>query len=79
MPSVSERVTRVVATELRIAESSVNPATHFVEDLGVDSLGRTRLIMALESEFSCNILDSDVDAIRKVGELITYIEGRITA
>ena len=79
MPSVSERVIKVIAAELKVPESSVSPASNFVEDLGVDSLGATRLAMALETEFSCTILDDDADVVTTVEGMVAYIEGRITA
>lgn len=79
MSDVSQRVIQVIARELRTPESSITAASTFQEDLGADSLALTRLGMALETEFSCTILDSDADLIITVGELVTYIEGRLPA
>lgn len=79
MSDTLQRATRVIARELRTPESSITAASTFQEDLGADSLALTRLGMALESEFSCTILDSDAELIMTVGELVTYIEGRISA
>ena len=77
MSDISQRVTQVIARELRTPASSITGASTFQEDLGADSLALTRLGMALETEFSCTILDSDADLIITVGELVTYIEGRL--
>ena len=79
MSDTLQRATRVIARELRAPESSITVASTFQEDLGADSLALTRLGMALESEFRCTILDSDAELIMTVGELVTYIEGRISA
>lgn len=79
MSDTLQRATQVIARELRTPESSITAASTFQEDLGADSLALTRLGMALESEFSCTILDSDAELIMTVGELVTYIEGRISA
>ena len=78
MSEVSQRVIQVVARELRTPESSITAASTFQDDLGADSLTLTRLGMALESEFSCTILDSDAELILTVGGMVTYIEGRLT-
>ena len=77
MSNVYQRVVQVVATELRVPESSVTPETTFEEDLGADSLAETRLAAALETEFSCIILDDDADVITTVGGMVAYIEGRL--
>ena len=77
MSDVSQRVARVIATELRVPESSVKPESKFEEDLGADSLTQTRLAAALETEFSCTILDDDADVITTVGGMVTYIERRL--
>ena len=77
MSDLSQRVIQVVARELRTPESSITGASTFQEDLGADSLALTRLAMALESEFSCTILDSDADVIFTVDGLVEYIEGRL--
>ena len=77
MSDVSQRVIRVVARDLRIPESSITVASTFQEDLGADSLALTRLGMALETEFSCTILDDDAELITTIGGMVTYIEGRL--
>ncbi len=79
MADVAQRVNQVIARELRVPESSITPASTFTEDLGADSLAQTRLAMALETEFSCTILDSDADVIFTVEGLVSYIEGRLPA
>ncbi|MXZ89892.1 MAG: acyl carrier protein [Chloroflexi bacterium] len=77
MSNVSQRAVKVIAAELRIPESSVTPEATFDEDLGADSLALTRLAAALETEFSCVILDDDADVITTVGGMVGYIEGRL--
>ncbi len=79
MSNVVERLIRVTARELRVPESSITPASTFVEDLGADSLALTRLAMALESEFGCTILDSEAAIVTTVDGMVKYIEGRLAA
>ena len=79
MSNISERAIRVVARELRVPESSITAESTFEEDLGADSLALTRLAMALETEFSCTILDSESAMIYTVEEMVQYIEGRLSA
>ena len=79
MSNVSQRVVQVIASELRVPESSVTHESTFDEDLGADSLAQTRLAAALETEFSCTILDDNADVITTVGGMVAYIEGRLNA
>ena len=77
MSNVSQRVTQVIARELKIPESSITSESNFVEDLGADSLAQTRLAMAFESEFGCTILDSDAAIVVTVDGMVKYIEERL--
>ena len=79
MSNVSQRVTQVIARELKVPESSITGASTFVEDLGADSLAQTRLAMAFESEFGCTILDSEAAIVTTVDGMVNYIEGRLAA
>jgi acyl carrier protein len=74
MVSVEERVRRVVGEQLGIDESNIKPESHFVDDLGADSLDTVELVMALEEEFSVEIPDEDAEKISTVREAIQYIE-----
>ena len=77
MPNVSQRVAQVIATELRIPESQITSESTFDRDLGADSLAQTRLAAALETEFSCTILDDDAEVVTTVGGMVAYIEGQL--
>lgn len=72
--SVSERVVDIVATQLGVDKEKVKPETHFVNDLGADSLDTVELVMELEEEFDINIPDDAAEKIQTVGEAISFIE-----
>jgi acyl carrier protein len=48
---ITRRVIKVVAANLRVDESEVQPNKAFIVDLGLDSLDIVELVMALETEF----------------------------
>jgi len=52
MPTVFERVKKIVVEQLGVEEGEVVPSASFVDDLGADSLDLVELIMSLEEEFS---------------------------
>ena len=74
MASVSERVVDIVAEQMGVDKEKVKLETHFVNDLGADSLDVVELVMELEEEFDINIPDDAADKISTVGEVVDYIE-----
>lgn len=74
MASVAERVVDIVAEQMGVDKEKVKPETHFVNDLGADSLDVVELVMELEEEFDINIPDDAADKISTVGEAIDFID-----
>ena len=81
MPTVFERIKKIVVEQLGVEESEVVPTASFVDDLGADSLDLVELIMSLEEEFGkpdqkVEIPDEDAEKIVTVQDAIDYIHGR---
>lgn len=76
MPSVQERVTKIVIEQLGVEPEQVTPTASFVEDLGADSLDTVEMVMAFETEFNLEIPDEDTERITNVKEAVEYIEKR---
>ena len=74
MSSVAERVIDIVDEQLGVDKEKVNPETHFINDLGADSLDTVELVMELEEEFDINIPDDAAEKIETVGQAIQFIE-----
>ena len=78
MPTVFERIKKIVVDQLGVDEAEVVPSASFVDDLGADSLDLVELIMALEEEFSesgkkVEIPDEDAEKIATIQDAIDYI------
>ena len=58
---------------IRVEKDKITRDTHFVNDLGADSLDTVELVMELEEEFDINIPDDAAEKIQKVGEAIDFI------
>lgn len=81
MPTVFERVKKIVVEQLGVDEPEVVPSASFVDDLNADSLDLVELIMSLEEEFSTEgqaleISDEDVEKIATVQDAVDYIKDR---
>ena len=78
MPAVFDRVRKIIAEQLGVEESEIQPQTSFVEDLNADSLDLVELIMSLEEEFSkegknIEISDEDAEKIATVQDAVNFI------
>ena len=81
MPTVFERIKKIVVEQLGVEEKEVVPSASFVDDLGADSLDLVELIMSLEEEFGSpgqkvEIPDEDAEKIVTVQDAIDYIHER---
>jgi acyl carrier protein len=57
MSDIEQRVKKIVAEQLGVAEADIKTESSFVDDLGADSLDTVELVMALEDEFEMEIPD----------------------
>ena len=73
MANFEERVKKIVAEQLGVAEADVKNDSNFVTDLGADSLDTVELVMALEEEFETDIPDEEAEKITTVQQAIDYV------
>ncbi|KAJ3097240.1 hypothetical protein HDU97_005064 [Phlyctochytrium planicorne] len=63
LPAVQDRVLNVVKGFEKVDAAKVTLDSHFINDLGLDSLDQVDLTMAIEEEFSIEIPDADAENI----------------
>ncbi len=73
MENVEQRVKKIVAEQLGVAEGEIKNESSFVDDLGADSLDTVELVMALEEEFETEIPDEEAEKITTVQQAVDYI------
>jgi len=71
---VFEKVKELIAVELGIEEETVTLESDLSDDLGADSLDAIELIMAIEEEFEVEISDSEAQKIKRVNDIVTFLE-----
>lgn len=73
-----ERLKKLIAEQMSVAEDSITMETHFEDDLGVDSLDIVELTMAMEEEFSLEeITEEDLASVVTVGDLVHYLQQKL--
>lgn len=77
--SIEQKVVDIIVEQLGVKPERVMPDADFVDDLGADSLDTVELVMAFEEEFGFEISDEDAEKMKKVKDIIAYVEKRISS
>ena len=72
-----EKVRKIIAEQLNIAEDRITPDVKLVEDLGIDSLDTLEMLMALEDEYGIQISNEDAQELKTVQDIVNYIEAKV--
>ena len=72
--SVEERVKAVTARMLKADLADVNEESHFVRDLGAESIQSIELVAAFDEEFDIDMDQDEALSVETVGAAITYIK-----
>ncbi len=71
---VLEKVKSILAEQFDVEEDKITAETDLQEDLGADSLDVVDLLMSIEDEFDVEVPDEEIENIKTVGSLVSYIE-----
>ncbi len=71
---VFEKIKLILSNQFDVEEDAITMETNIMEDLGADSLDVVDMLMSLEDEFDVEIPDEEIENIRTVGDLVSYIE-----
>jgi acyl carrier protein len=79
VPTVFERLKKIVVDQLGVEDEQVVLEASFVDDLNADSLDLVELTMAIEEEFSddnreLRISDEDAEKLVTVKDALDYIK-----
>ena len=71
-----EKIRTIIADQLSVEESSIQPETSLTKDLEADSLDFVELIMALEDTFDVKIEEDDAYNISTVQDIMDYLKAQ---
>ncbi|CAH1221521.1 Acyl carrier protein [Paenibacillus allorhizoplanae] len=74
--SIQRKVIDIIIEHLDFNESFVTPSSSFVDDLAVDELSMTEIVVAFEEEFGIKIPDEQAERFRTVKDAISFIAFR---
>ena len=67
-------VLKAVQEALEVSDAK---ATDRLDELGIDSIGRTEACMNLEDKFKVTISDDETNRFETVGDLVACVEARM--
>ncbi|XP_075978401.1 NADH dehydrogenase (ubiquinone) acyl carrier protein isoform X1 [Anticarsia gemmatalis] len=73
MQEIEERVMKVCRCYDKLSATKLGVESHFITDLGLDSLDHVEVIMAMEDEFGFEIPDADAERLVRPKDIIQYI------
>ena len=71
-----EKIKEIAADSLGADVSTMTAETSCKEDLGADSLDLFEMVMALEEEFEVEIPTEDLENIKTIGDVESYLQSR---
>ena len=70
-----EKVRKLLAAQLNIDESKITLTSDIVADLKADSLDIFQMLMSVEEEFGISVPDEKAQELKKVSDIVSYIDG----
>ena len=68
---------RAIATSI-MGDYPISEDTHFINDLGGDSLDLVELVMCIETEFGIEISDDNAENINTYGDAIKIVKDKLS-
>ncbi|HTK87290.1 MAG TPA: acyl carrier protein [Nitrospiraceae bacterium] len=78
LASVAERIQISLADYLKRDRRTITPAYSLRDDLGLDSMATIELLFRIEEAFEIQIPDEDLHKLATVGDVIAYVEQKVT-
>ncbi|KAF5296512.1 hypothetical protein FQR65_LT01501 [Abscondita terminalis] len=73
---ISDRVMLVLRLYDKVDVCKLTLDSHFINDLGLDSLDHVEVIMAIEDEFGFEIPDMDAEKLHRPKDIVRYVADR---
>ena len=69
-----EKVKKMLAEQLNIDENKITMDSEIIADLKVDSLDMFQMLMSLEEEFGITVPDEKAGELKKVSDIVAFID-----
>ncbi|XP_015369087.1 PREDICTED: acyl carrier protein, mitochondrial-like [Diuraphis noxia] len=70
---IKKRILLVLQLYDKVNPDKLSLESHFINDLGLDSLDHVEVIMAIEDEFGFEIPDEDAEKLHRPKDIVQYV------
>jgi len=74
MQSIEEAVIEILMNLVDLRREQVKLSMSLAEDVGLDSIDTTEMVLMIEEEFNIEIPDEDVMGFVTIGDVVEYVE-----
>jgi acyl carrier protein len=75
---IEQKVREIISKKLDVELGKISAESRLAEDLGIDSFGAVELMFDIEEAFGLKIPDSDIEHVRKVNDIVVYLQDWLT-
>ncbi|MGI5901107.1 MAG: acyl carrier protein [Desulfitobacteriia bacterium] len=75
---IFDKIVSVIAEKTGLNPELITLDSDFTDDLNIDSLDIFEIIMDLEDEYSLEIPTEDLEGMRKVSDLVSYLDRKLS-
>jgi len=72
--TIIEKVNEFLIEEFEIEKELIVPDANLIDDLGLESLDLVDIVVIVEKEFGFKVKREDMEKVRSLGNLYSYIE-----
>ena len=74
---MKDKLIDLIAINLGVDANKITMESHFINDLGADSLDTVELVLELEGQFGIEIPDDVTETLFTVADVYTYLEANV--
>ena len=74
---MKDKLIDLIAINLGVDANKITMESHFINDLGADSLDTVELVLELEDQFGIEIPDDFTETLFTVADVYTYLEANV--
>lgn len=74
LKNIELNIINILQNQFQLQYTPVHEESHFINDLGFDSLDRIELILAIEKHFNIVIYDERVNKLQTVSDVVEYLQ-----
>lgn len=72
--AVFDEMQDMIAEKLGVGKGDIKLESHFIDDLGADSLDLADLVMVIEDKYEVDFSNEDADQFQTVNDVVSAIE-----